>query len=98
MYSKASAPRIFAVNKATWTNYTFAGWQALGEDAQSVVQNPGFTNPAYPAGDFSLPKGPPGFGFVVFDPNQAGRNNPVLKPPAVAATIPTKLFNLATDF
>ena len=85
-------------NKGTWTYYTFAGWQASGEDVQSVVQNPGFNNPAYPADDFSLPKGSPGFGFVVFDPNQAGRTNPVLKPPAVAATFPTKLFNPATDF
>ncbi|HLK63745.1 MAG TPA: hypothetical protein VKU19_09910 [Bryobacteraceae bacterium] len=85
-------------NKGTWTNYTFAGWQSLGEDGQSVVQNPGFNNPAYPADDFSLPKGSPGFGFVVFDPNQAGRTNAVIKPPAVAATFPTKLFNPATDF
>lgn len=81
-----------------WTFYTFAGWQKQGEDLQSVVQNPGFNNPAYPADDYSLPKGSPGVGFVVFDPSQAGRINPVLKPPAVPATFPTKPFNPATDY
>jgi uncharacterized protein (TIGR03437 family) len=85
-------------NQKLWSYYTFAAWQALGEDAQGVVQNPGFNNPAYPADDFTLPKGSPGVGFVVFDPNQAGRTNPVLKPPAVPATFPTKTFNPATDF
>ena len=55
--------------------YTFAGWQQqVGEDLQSVVQNPGFNNPAYPADDYSLPNGSPGVGFVVFEPSQAGRS------------------------
>jgi len=86
-------------NLNDYTFYTFAGWQQnIGEDLQSVVQNPGFKNPAYPADDYSLPQGSPGVGFVVFDPNQAGRSNPVLKPPAVPATFPTKLFNPATDY
>jgi uncharacterized protein (TIGR03437 family) len=85
-------------DRSTWTFYTFSGWQGIGEDLQSVVQNPGFANPAYPADDYSLSKGSPGIGFVVFDPNQAGRTNPVIKPPAVAATFPTKTFNPATDY
>jgi hypothetical protein len=85
-------------NQKLWTYYTFAGWQGLGEEAQGVVQNPGFNNPAYPADDYTLPKGAPGVGFVVFDPSQAGRSNPVIKPPAVPATFPTKLFNPVTDF
>jgi len=86
-------------NTAKWTFYTFAGWQkTVGEDALSVVQNPGFNNPAYPADDYSLPKGSPGVGFVVFDPTQAGRSNPVIMPPAIPATFPTKSFNAATDF
>ncbi|MGO9254770.1 MAG: hypothetical protein ACLQU1_00485, partial [Bryobacteraceae bacterium] len=80
-----------------YTFLTFAGWQKTGEDVQSVVQNPGFANPAYPADDYSLPKGSPGVGFVVFDPSQAGRTNPVIMPPAVPATFPTKSFNQATD-
>jgi hypothetical protein len=84
---------------AAWTFYTFAAWQkTTGEDAQSVVQNPGFNNPAYPADDYSLPKGSPGVGFVVFNPSQAGRSNPVINPPAVPATFPTKTFNPATDY
>ena len=62
------------------------------------MKDPGFKNPAYPADDYSLPKGSPGVGFVVFDPSLAGRSNPVIKPPAVAATFPTKLYNAATDY
>ena len=85
-------------DRSTWTFYTFAGWQGIGEDLQSVVQNPGFANPSYPADDFSLPKASPGVGFVVFDPSQAGRSNPVIHPPAVQATFPTKTFNPATDY
>jgi uncharacterized protein (TIGR03437 family) len=85
-------------NLKLWNYYTFAGWQGLGEDAQGGVQNPGFNNPAYPADDYTLPKGSPGAGFVVFDPSQAGRTNPIIKPPAVPATFPTKTFNAATDF
>jgi hypothetical protein len=65
------------------------GWQKLGEDLQSVVQNSGFNNPAYPADDYSLPKGSPGIGFVVFDPSQAGRSNPIILPPAIPATFVT---------
>ena len=85
-------------DKNTWTFYNFAGWQKLGEDAQSVVQNPGFKNPAYPADDYSLPNGSPGVGFAPFDPNEAGRSDPAIKPPAVAATFPTQTFNPATDY
>jgi hypothetical protein len=43
-------------------------------------------------------KGSPGVGFVIFDPNRAGRSNLVLKPPAVAPTFATKSFNPAMDF
>ena len=86
-------------NMNAYTFYTFASWQqTLGEDLQSVVQNPGFNNPAYPNDDYSLPHGSPGIGFVPFDAGQAGRSNPVLKPPPVAATFPTKLYNPATDY
>lgn len=81
-----------------YTFYTFAGWQGLGEDVQSAVQNPGFNNPAWPSDDYSLTKGSPGGGFVVFDPNQAGRSNPVIMPPAVPATFPTKTYSPLTDY
>ncbi len=84
--------------QTTWTLLTFAGWQQLNEDTQGVVANPGFNNPAYPADDYSLPKGSPGAGFIPFDLTQAGRNNPVLQPPAVPATFPTQTFNPTTDY
>ena len=84
--------------RAAWINYPFTGWQKLGEDVQSVVLDPGFKNPAYPADDYSLPNGSPGVGFVPFDPTQAGRTNPVINPPAVPATFPTKTFSPKTDF
>ena len=81
------------------TFYTFAQWQQkVDEDVLSVVQNPGFQNPAYPADDYSLPNGAPGVGFVVFDPNQAGRSNPEIEPPSVPPTFPIKTFNPATDY
>ena len=84
--------------QSKWTLYSFSGWQMTGEDAQGVVRNPGFKNPAYPNDDYSLPSGSPGVGFVPFDPNQAGRTNPVINPPAVPATFVTKTFNRATDY
>ncbi|MFI5167754.1 MAG: right-handed parallel beta-helix repeat-containing protein [Thermoanaerobaculales bacterium] len=85
--------------QADWTNYTFGAWQTdQGEDTHSVVRDPGFRDPTYPADDFSLLSGSPGVGFVLFDANQAGRSNPVIKPPAVPATFPTKTFNPATDY
>jgi hypothetical protein len=77
---------------------TFAAWQsATGEDAGSLIQDPGFAHPAYPDDDYNL-KESPGVGFVVFDPNEAGRLNPVIPSPQVEATFPTAPFNPATDF
>ena len=87
---------------SNWTYYNFSGWQGLGEDLASTAStNPGFNNPAYPNDDYSLPNGSPGYGFVVFDPSQAGRNNPVIKatdPLDIPATFSTSYFNPATDF
>ena len=86
-------------NTNNWTFYTFAQWQqTVGEDLQSMVANPGFNNPAYPNDDYTLPKGSPGAGFVVFDYKQAGRSNPVLMAPAIAPTFLTMIFNPATDY
>jgi hypothetical protein len=86
-------------NAKQYTFYNFSAWQqSVGEDVQSVVQNPGFNNPFFPADDFSLPKGSPGVGFVVFDSNKAGRSNPLIKPPAVPATFPTHPFDPAKDY
>jgi hypothetical protein len=86
-------------DKSTWTFYTFAAWQqTVGQGLQTVVKDPGFKSPAYPADDYSLPKGSPGVGFVVFDSSQAGRSNAIIMPPAVPATYPAKLFDPAKDY
>ena len=82
-----------------WTFYSFASWQkTFSEDAGSVIANPGFNNPAYPADDYTLPQGSPGVGFVVFDYTQAGRSNPAIRPPAIAAAFPAMYYNPATDY
>lgn len=84
------------------TYYPFTGWKGLGEDTASLdTVNPGFENPAYPNDDYSLPNGSPGIGFVVFDPSQAGRSTPVIKPTDpidIPATFPTATYNPATDY
>jgi hypothetical protein len=89
-------------NSYAWKYYSFSGWQGLGEDQGSVAdENPGFNNPAYPNDDYSLPNGSPGAGFVVFDPTQAGRSNPVIKPSDpidIPATFPTATYNPASDY
>ena len=77
---------------------SFSAWQSTtGEDKGSVLQNPGFANPAYPDDDYTLNESP-GVGFVIFDYTQAGRSNPVIPAPTVEATFPTAPFNPATDF
>ena len=84
----------------TQTTYyaSLSAWQsATGEDSGSVVQNPSFANPVYPNDDYSLSESP-GVGFVVFDPNEAGRSNPVIPGPTVLPTFVTAPFNPATDF
>ena len=77
---------------------SFSAWQSgTGEDKGSVVQNPGFANPAYPNDDYSLAESP-GVGFVIFDSNLAGRSNPVIPSPTIQPTFPIAPFNPATDF
>jgi hypothetical protein len=89
----------------TWQFYYFSqvggtpDWQALGEDANSIIRNPLFRNPAYPFDDYSLLAGaPPMPGFKVFDPHQAGLIFPRPNVPPVPATFPTATYNPATDF
>jgi hypothetical protein len=71
---------------------TFAAWQILGEDKGSYFQDPLFVNPYYPADDYHLQQNSPvgEIGFVVFDVDAPGRNNPVLQPLAVLPTFQTK--------
>ena len=78
-------------------DYTLAGWQALGEDRGSLSQNPAFMDPSYPADDYAFIGGPPPIGFVPFNTSGicstcAGRDNPVLNPPAVPESFPTSPF------
>ncbi|MGD0268024.1 MAG: choice-of-anchor D domain-containing protein [Candidatus Sulfotelmatobacter sp.] len=98
----ASSPNICASSSKSWTFETFAGWQGLGEDLSGVSNvNPGFTNPVYPYDDYSLPNGSPGVGFVVFDPSDAGRNNPIIKPTDpidIPATMVTTFYNPASSY
>jgi hypothetical protein len=77
---------------------SLSAWQSsTGEDSGSEVKNPGFANPVYPNDDYTLTESP-GVGFVVFDPNEAGRSNPVIPSPTVIPTFVTAPFNPATDF
>jgi hypothetical protein len=98
----ASSPNICASSSSGWTFHTFSGWQGLGEDLSGVANvNPGFNNPVYPFDDYSLPNGSPGVGFVVFNPNEAGRNNPIIKatdPIDIPATMVTTFYNPATAY
>jgi hypothetical protein len=77
-----------------WTFYNFRDWQSkVGEDSESVIKNPGFRDPTYPADDYSLPGGSPGAGFVIFDPSQAGRANSAIRVPSVEETFPTQPYD-----
>ncbi len=100
MQPNASSPLCDTSNASgtDWNYYTFSGWQGIGEDTQGTTQkNPGFTNPAYPADDYTLSSSPAA-GFIVFDPTQAGRQNPTIQAPSIAATFQTAPLNPATDF
>lgn len=85
-------------NPGFWNFYSFAQWQRLGEDAGSVVRNPHFLFPGFPFDNFWMPFGSPLPGFVVFNPNEAGRKFPASDAPPVAPTFITAPFNPRTDF
>ena len=92
-YTTSSAGRSQSTYYAS-----LSAWQSgTGEDSGSVVQNPGFANPVYPDDDYSLAESP-GVGFVVFNPNEAGRSNPVIPDPTVLPMFVTAPFNPATQF
>ena len=99
----ATLPNAFFVTNANGgiiQNYSFAGWQGIGEDPGGVVADPHFTNPIYPADDFSLKDTSVAdqVGFVPFDTNAPGRTSKVLNPPAVPAGFPLTLLNPTTDY
>ena len=83
---------------ALWNFYSFADWQGIGEDAGSVVKNPHFLFPFFPIDNFWMPLGSPLPGFVVFNPDEAGRRFPAFEAPPIAPTFMTAPFNPRTDF
>ena len=100
-----------AANAGANASYNFAQWQALGEDAHSINQNPLFTAPGFTAGDnYTLQASSPalGLGFTQFDISSVGRTNPILFPPTIScngvqtqgacATFPLQTLNPATDY
>lgn len=72
------------------TYSSLAAWQALGEDIGSELKNP-FSSGNPTNDDYSLSSSP-GVGFVVFDPQEAGRTNPVLQGPAIQPTFQTNPY------
>ena len=87
----------------TKTYYDLLGWQALGEDVNSLSVDPGFTSPAYPNDNYTFLNNPPNIAFIPFNTTGTcqtcpGRTDPILNPPAVPAGFPTDPFNPATDY
>jgi hypothetical protein len=92
-YTTSSAGRSQSTYYAS-----LSAWQSgTGEDSGSVVQNPGFANPVYPDDDYSLSESP-GVGFVVFNPNEAGRSNPIIPDPTVLPMFVTAPYSPETGF
>ena len=90
-------------NSSFYTNYYFdnppqPSWVVnVGEDAGSVIQDPGFANPHYPADNYSL-TAPAPVGFVPFDLNAPGRQNAAFNPPTVDPTFTIAPLDPATGF
>jgi hypothetical protein len=92
-YTTSSAGRSQSTYYAS-----LSAWQSgTGEDSGSVVQNPGFANPVYPDDDYTLAESP-GVGFVVFNPNEAGRSNPIIPDPTVLPMFVTAPYSPETGF
>jgi len=87
-----------AACNASWG--TFADWQGLGQDKTSLVADPLFVNPYYPADNFALKSGSPAsqIGFTAFDLNAPGRSGSTPSIPPVAATFPTYTIEATPHF
>lgn len=82
-------------------SHTLAQWQSLGEDQGSIVADPMFADPNYPADNFTLASSSPalGIGFVPFDPGLAGILPGSLVPNLITGpAFPLQLFNPSTGF
>jgi hypothetical protein len=80
--------------------YTFAQWQTLGEDNGSIVADPMFSSPNYPADNYTLMAGSPAatIGFVPFDTSSAGLLYPLTNIPAVPQAFPLQLLNQSSGY
>jgi hypothetical protein len=72
------------------TKLDFAAWQEMGEEAGTIIKQPAFKDPSYPADDYSLPSGTPGAGFVPFALTFGKTSH--LTPTTVASTFITKPY------
>jgi hypothetical protein len=94
--------------KSVWSFFGFSEWQngkplvngsplPMNEDSGgTVTQNPGFGNTGQ-ATDFLLSSSPvPGFDYNATNDTiqNAGRNNPIIVPPAVPGTFPTYTYTV----
>jgi len=73
------------------------GWQAVGEDAGSVSENPAFSN--YAGDDYRVTANLSGIGFQPADLSTVGRTNPVLQVPNnISESFPVRLLNRNSDW
>ena len=87
-FFSSNDPAGQSANCSRSTTYsTLAAWQATGEDLGSAVGNP-FNSGKSNNDDYSVANSAlsGSVGFVIFDPNEAGRSSAVIMPPAVPAT------------
>ncbi len=102
----ATDPLAFNSQTSTCQNrsyFTLAAWKALGEDAGSLSEDPGFVAPSYPSDDYNFTAGPPNIGFIPFNTTGTcstcpGRTAPLIAPGPLPAAFPTVPFNPATDY
>ena len=91
-FSTNDPPNQMGCSQSTVTPYlTLPQWQAVGEDAGSLLQNP-FTGSQLANDDYSL-SASPGVGFVPFDATQAGTSNSSITAPNILATFPTHSYS-----
>ncbi len=78
--------------------YNLAGWQAAeNEDIHSQDANPGFSDPVYPADDYTFEGSPPP-GFVPFSTADVGPTGLSAPPTPVPEAFPLQLLNQSTGF
>jgi hypothetical protein len=98
---KLSVILLAATAFAETLTVSMAEWQALGEDVHSIVADPLFVDPSYPADDFRLRPDSPAtkIGFVPFDPNQAGRTQTAtIRVPPIPPAFPVLLLDPEKEY